>query len=62
MANATPGQQDAIFLPPFIFVAVKERCLKNLVEINLVPHNIQENSIFSSIHFIHFIVIIESMK
>ena len=70
VATATPGQQDAIFLPPlriflqffivvfccFILVA-KESSAKSLVEINLGLCNIQENSVFSCIQFIHLIVI-----
>ena len=69
MTNATPGQQDAIFLPPmriflqffivvfccFIFVA-KERSPNIVVEINLGLCKMQETSVFSWIEFIHLIV------
>ena len=69
--KATPGQMDgnwmASFCPPedflaivycsFIIVAAKERSPKILVKINLGLCNIQENSIFSCIHFIYLIVI-----
>ena len=52
----------AMFYCCFIIVAAKERSPKILVENNLGLCNIQENSIFSSTHFIHLIVITESMK
>ena len=60
VANATPGQQDAIVLPPvkiflqfFIVVSccfislAKESSPNIVVEINLGLCNIQENSVFS---------------
>ena len=53
---ATPENFIAIFYFCFIIVA-KQRSLKILVEINLGLCKIQENSIFSCIHFIHLIVI-----
>ena len=67
VADATPGQQDIIFLTPlniflqsfyrcFILVA-KERYPESQVEISLGLFNIQENLIFSCTHFTHLIVI-----
>ena len=65
VANATPGLQDASFLPPldilqpyccFIFVD-KKRSLKILVRLNLGLCGILESSIFSCTHIVHLIVI-----
>ena len=60
--SATLENFLAMFYCSFIIVAAKERCPKLSVEINLSLYNIQENSIFSSTHFIHLIVITLSMK
>ena len=54
---ATPEDFLASFYCCFVFVAAKERSPKILVEINLGLCNIQENSIFSCIHFTHLIAI-----
>ena len=64
VANVTPGQQDANFLPHleifrnifccFIFVA-KKRSSEILVELNLGLFGIIESSIFVCTHIIHVI-------
>ena len=71
VANATPRQQDASFLPPlgifftmfyccYVFV-VKEKS-EILVKLNLGLCDILESSIFSCTHIIHSIVMIYGVK
>ena len=68
VANATPGQQGDIFLPPlgifiaivyccFIFVAAKEKCPGILVELKFNLCDMLESSITSYIYIIHLILI-----
>ena len=72
VANATPRQQVASFLPPlgillrFFIVAIslqlKEKSPEMSIELNLGVSDILESSIFSCTHIIQLIVMMHSMK
>ena len=65
-ANATPGQQNATFLPPLgiflhffncCFIFVDNERSEIVVQLNLGLCKILESSIFSCTHIVHVIVI-----